>query len=121
MSWCWDTEQQAAFETILESLLHAPILVLPDPVRPFSVVCDASDFAIGCALTSMDVIALSRLNLGSSRSPRRINLPMTKNFSVHLLGSKAFVVYTDHASLRTATESPHISQRMARLLSFFAE
>ncbi|KAG2789383.1 hypothetical protein PC116_g29611 [Phytophthora cactorum] len=42
-------------------------------------------------------------------------------FRVHLLGSGPFVVYTDHASLRTAVKSPHISQRIARWLSFFAE
>ena len=42
-------------------------------------------------------------------------------FRVHLLGSKPFVIYTDHASLRTATQSPHLSQRMARWLSFFEE
>ena len=42
-------------------------------------------------------------------------------FRVHLLGSKPFVIYADHASLRTATQSPHLSQRMARWLSFFAE
>ncbi|KAG3048460.1 hypothetical protein PI125_g26712 [Phytophthora idaei] len=42
-------------------------------------------------------------------------------FRVYLLGSGPFVVYTDHASLRTAVKPPHISQRMARWLSFFAE
>ncbi|POM61772.1 Pol protein, partial [Phytophthora palmivora] len=42
-------------------------------------------------------------------------------FRVHLLGTRPFVIYTDHASLRTATNSPHVSQRMARWLSFFAE
>ncbi|KAG2795311.1 hypothetical protein PC113_g22026 [Phytophthora cactorum] len=42
-------------------------------------------------------------------------------FRVYLIGSEPFVVYTDHASLRTAVKSPHISQRMARWLSFFAE
>ena len=42
-------------------------------------------------------------------------------FRVHLLGSKPFVVYTDHAYLRTVTQSPHLSKRMARWLSFFAE
>ncbi|KAG3236068.1 hypothetical protein PI124_g18912 [Phytophthora idaei] len=42
-------------------------------------------------------------------------------FRVYLLGSGPFVIYTDHASLRTAVKSPHISQRMARWLSFFAE
>ncbi|GMF44985.1 unnamed protein product [Phytophthora fragariaefolia] len=42
-------------------------------------------------------------------------------FRVHLFGSKPFVIYTDHASLRTATQSPHLSQRMTRWMSFFAE
>ncbi|KAE8985876.1 hypothetical protein PF011_g20216 [Phytophthora fragariae] len=42
-------------------------------------------------------------------------------FRVHLLGQKPFMIYTDHASLRTATSSPHLSLRMARWLSFFAK
>ena len=42
-------------------------------------------------------------------------------FRVYLLGAQPFVVYTDHASLRTAVNTPHLSQRMARWLSFFAE
>ena len=42
-------------------------------------------------------------------------------FRIYLLGSKPFTVFTDHASLRTAIKSPHLSQRMARWLSFFAE
>ena len=42
-------------------------------------------------------------------------------FRAHLFGSKPFVIYTDHASLRTTTQSPHLSQRMTRWLSFFAE
>ncbi|KAG4046267.1 hypothetical protein PC123_g18347 [Phytophthora cactorum] len=42
-------------------------------------------------------------------------------FRVYLLGSEPFVVYTDHASLRTAVKSPHISQRMAGWLACFAE
>ena len=42
-------------------------------------------------------------------------------FRVYLLGEKMFSIYTDHASLRTAVKSPHLSQRMARWLSFFAE
>ncbi|GMF28800.1 unnamed protein product [Phytophthora fragariaefolia] len=43
------------------------------------------------------------------------------NFRVYLLGSRPFVVNTDHASLRTEIKSPHISQRMAVWLSIFAE
>ncbi|GMF51320.1 unnamed protein product [Phytophthora fragariaefolia] len=42
-------------------------------------------------------------------------------FRVYQLGEQTFAVYTDHASLRTAMKSPHLSQRMAQWLSFFAE
>ncbi|KAG2766235.1 hypothetical protein PC129_g16955 [Phytophthora cactorum] len=40
---------------------------------------------------------------------------------VYLLGEQTFAGYTDHASLRTATKSHHLSQRMARWLSLFSE
>ncbi len=43
------------------------------------------------------------------------------NFRIYLVGVKPFVVYTDHATLRMAINSPHISQRIARRLVFFAE
>ncbi|KAE8999235.1 hypothetical protein PR002_g18514 [Phytophthora rubi] len=42
-------------------------------------------------------------------------------FRVYLLDEQTFAVYTDHVSLWTAMKSPHLSQRMARWLSFFAE
>ena len=42
-------------------------------------------------------------------------------FCVYLLGKRKFTVYTDHASLRTAIKSPHLSQRIAQWLSFFAD
>ena len=42
-------------------------------------------------------------------------------YRVDLLYDRPFIVYTDHASLRTAVNSPHISQRMAKWLLFFAE
>ena len=44
-----------------------------------------------------------------------------EKFRVYRLGDSPFVVYTDHASLRTAVNSPHLSQRMARWMSFFVE
>ena len=42
-------------------------------------------------------------------------------FRVHLLSERTFALYTDHASLRTSMKSQHLSQRMARWLSFFSE
>ncbi|KAL4114536.1 hypothetical protein PRIC2_014470 [Phytophthora ramorum] len=132
--WSWNDEAQQAFEAIKSSLQSAPILALPDDDRPFSVVCDASDFAIGCALLQVDADGRERVVSFQSRQLKAAekNYPVhdkellamkyaVVKFRVHLLGSEPFVIYTDHASLRTATSSPHLSQRMARWLSFFAE
>ncbi|PUE80043.1 hypothetical protein C7Y64_22575 [Xanthomonas vasicola pv. vasculorum] len=134
VEWCWETKHQTAFEAVKESLLKAPVLALPDSGKPFSVVCDASDFAIGCALLQADDAGRERVIAFESRQLKAAerNYPVHDKellamkyalvkFRVHLLGSKPFVVYTDHASLRTATKSPHLSQRMARWFSFFAE
>ncbi|GMF27195.1 unnamed protein product [Phytophthora fragariaefolia] len=41
-------------DSVKQSLASAPILMLPDDAKPFHVVCDASDFAIGCALMQFD-------------------------------------------------------------------
>ncbi|KAE9066139.1 Transposon Tf2-9 polyprotein [Phytophthora fragariae] len=132
--WSWTSEAQQAFEAIMSSLQSALILALPDEERPFSVVCDASDFAIGCALLQVDAEGRERVVSFQSRQLKAAekNYPVHDKellemkyalvkFRVHLLGQKPFVIYTDHASLRTATSSPHLSQRMARWLSFFAE
>ncbi|GMG17590.1 unnamed protein product [Phytophthora fragariaefolia] len=54
VEWRWNAEHQDAFKAIKDSLPHAPILALPDPDRPFSVVCNASDFTIRCALLQAD-------------------------------------------------------------------
>ncbi len=132
--WDWSTHCQAAFDAIKQSLLQAPILALPDYTRSFQVVCDASDFAIGCALLQQDSESRTRVISYQSRQLKaaELNYPVHDKellaikyallkFRVHLLGGKPFVVYTDHASLRTAVNSPHLSQRMARWLAFFAE
>ena len=127
--WCWNTEHSDAYHAVKVILLHAPILALPDPDRPFSVVCDASDFAIVSALLQADaggrehVIAFESRQLKAAeknypvhdKELLTIKYALVK-FRVHLLGSKHFVIYTDHASLRTATQSPHLSQRMVAFL-----
>uniref|UniRef100_H3H7S3 Reverse transcriptase domain-containing protein n=1 Tax=Phytophthora ramorum TaxID=164328 RepID=H3H7S3_PHYRM len=132
--WRWENRHQDAFNSIKASLQCAPVLALPDETKPFSVVCDASDYAIGCALLQHDADGHERVISFQSRQLKAAerNYPVHDKellamkyalvkFRVLLLGSEPFVIYTDHESLRTATNSPHLSQRMARWLSFFAE
>ena len=131
IDWRWNNTHADAFRSIKESLLHAPILALSNPEYPFSVVWDASDFAIGSALLQTDAAGRERFIAFESRQLKAAekNYPVHDKellamkyalvkFRVHLLGFKPFVVYTDHASLLTATQSPYFFQRMAR--SFFA-
>ncbi|KAE9013736.1 hypothetical protein PR001_g15328 [Phytophthora rubi] len=75
--WSWTSEAQQAFEAIKTSLQSAPILALPDEDRPFSVVCDASDFAIGCALLQVDAEGRERVVSFQSRQ-----LTAEKNYPV---------------------------------------
>ncbi|KAG3054997.1 hypothetical protein PI125_g25778 [Phytophthora idaei] len=132
--WKWTAECQQAFDAVKQGLTEAPILAVADQDRPFHVVCDASDFAIGCALMQHDHEGRDRVVYYQSRQlkPAERNYPVhdkrllamkyaLAKIRVYLLGSGPFVVYTDHASLQTAVKSPDISQRMARWLSFFAE
>ena len=132
--WKWLPEQQTAFDHVKRNLQEAPILALPDYDKPFHVVCDASKFAIGCALMQHDDEGKERVVSYQSRQLKNaetrypvhdkellaIKYALVK-FRVYLMGETRFAVYTDHASLRYAMKSPHLSQRMARWLSFFAE
>ncbi|GMG15770.1 unnamed protein product [Phytophthora fragariaefolia] len=132
--WSSIAEAQQTFEPIKLRLQSAQILALPDDDRPFIVVYDVLDFAIGCALLQVDAEGREWVIPFQSRQI----MAAEKNYPVHdkehlamkyalvkcrahLLGRKPFVVYTDHASLRTATTSPHLSQRMARWLSVLTE
>ncbi|POM72459.1 Pol protein [Phytophthora palmivora] len=119
-------DHQDAFDSTKASSQHAPVLDLPDENKSFSVVCDFSDYAIGCALLQKDDEGRECVISFQFRQQKAAE----RNYPVHdkeLLamnapfGPKALCDYTNHASLRTATNSPHISQRMAGWLSFFAE
>ena len=115
VDWCWGDTEHEAFQSVKESLLHAPILALPDPDRPFSVVCDASGFAIGSALLQTDVDRRERVIAFESRQLKAAekNYPVHDKellamkyalvkFRVHLLGSKPFVIIQimHHCALR---------------------
>ena len=39
-----------AYEELKEKLITAPIIVTPDWSRPFEIMCDASDYAMGALL-----------------------------------------------------------------------
>ena len=74
-----DTEHVYSFQAVKESLLRAPILALPGPDRPFSIVCDASNFSNGCALLQTDAEGRERVIAFESRPLKAAK----KNYPFH--------------------------------------
>ena len=132
--WTWYEAQVDAFTSVKQSVVEVRILALPDADNTFNVFCNASNIAIGSALKLKDDDVIDCVILYQSRhlESAELNYPVHDNellsiryvlvmFRVHLLGTEPFVVYTDHATLRTAINPPHLSPRMERWLTFFSE
>ena len=47
----WNVIVDLAFKELNDQLCKAPLLLLPDPSKPFQVETDASDYAIGDVLS----------------------------------------------------------------------
>ena len=67
------------FVDIMQSLMQSPILAIADQDRSFHVVCDASDFAIGCALMQYDTDGAERVVRYQSHQLQ----PAERNYPVH--------------------------------------
>ncbi|KAG2772156.1 hypothetical protein PC129_g22498 [Phytophthora cactorum] len=75
----WTAECQQAFDAVKQGLTEAPILAVADQDCPFHVVCDASDYAIGCALMQHDHEGRDRVVYYQSRQLK----PAERNYPVH--------------------------------------
>lgn len=48
--WNWGTQEQQAFTALKTKISDHPILILPDPNLPYTIVTDASSWAFGAVL-----------------------------------------------------------------------
>ncbi|CAI7899919.1 unnamed protein product [Closterium sp. NIES-54] len=122
VTFTWGEKEHAAFYTLKNLLCSPPVLRIADPHRPFEVVTDASDIAIGAVLL---------LDFGNGLQPiayesRKLH-PPEKNYPIHaremLVIVQAFKVWrcyftgadvtvrTDHKSLQYLRAQPHLNQR----------
>ena len=123
--WTWTGQQQAAFEGIKHALTRAPVLALPDPSKPYKVICDASDFGVGGVLTqdgraiaffSRKLNAAER-NYHTTEKELAAVMYALKEWRCYLLGNQ-FTVVTDHKANSFLQEQSFLSPRRARWAEF---
>jgi hypothetical protein len=54
--WNWTTKCNTAFETLRQTMITSPVLMLPDHEKPFTLITDTSDYATGAILEQKDAL-----------------------------------------------------------------
>jgi len=102
----WTAECQASFDELKKRLTSAPVLIMPDIQKSFTIYCDASRQGLGCVLMQEGhVVAYASRQLRK----HEVNYPTNdlelaavvhalKIWRHYLIGKKT-KIYTDHKSI----------------------
>ncbi|GJP43022.1 hypothetical protein CLOM_g2528 [Closterium sp. NIES-68] len=125
----WGERQQTAFDELRNFLTSPPVLRIADTSRPFEVLTDASDFAIGAILLQdfgdgLQPIAYESRKLQAAERNYPVHdkemLAIVHAFKVwrcYLTGADV-TVRTDHKSLQYLRAQPNLNPRQIRWLDF---
>jgi len=117
----WTAECQASFDELKKRLTSAPVLIMPDVQKSFSVYCDASRQGLGCVLMQEGhVVAYASRQLRK----HEVNYPThdlelavvvhaLKIWRHYLIGKKT-KIYTDHKSLKYIFTQQDLNLRQHR-------
>jgi transposase InsO family protein len=129
----WGEEQTAAFVQLKHALCTAPVLLIADPSKPYTVNCDASNYAIGATLqqdhgNGLQPVAYFSRKLSSpetrydTREKECLALVDACSHWRHYLHSDLpFTLLTDHDSLKYIKTMPNMVPRIARWVEKMAE
>lgn len=129
--WNWNKRVEMSFRQLQQAMSKAPVLASPDPTGKFIVTTDASDFAIGAALSQQfdsgeRPIAFYSKKLSSAEVNYAVHekellavIQALKEWRCFLDGQH-FTVLTDHKSLVYLQSQPHLSNRQVRWLEFLS-
>ena len=123
----WTDEAETAFVHLKNALTTAPVLICPDFSKEFTINCDASDKAIGAALTQYseeDKLDHPISYFSKTLSPAERHYTTTEKELMAVLKSVQhykeyidgahFKVISDHSSLKWLTKIDNPSGRLAR-------
>jgi len=121
-----------AFDKLKASLVSAPIIQPPNWDKPFEIMCDASDYALGSVLGQRDgktphVIAYASMTLDKAQrnytTTEKELLAVVfslEKFRSYLLGTKV-IIFTDHAALRYLMKKKESKPRLIRWILLLSE
>ena len=119
----WNTEEEQAFCSLQIALTTAPVLLLPDYGKPFTLITDASDYATGAILEQEDAFGRSHpvAYFSKSLQPTERNyeihdkellaiIQSLKHFRHYLQGNEHQTkIFSDHANLQYFTTKQNIT------------
>ncbi|CAM8907409.1 unnamed protein product [Rhodiola kirilowii] len=121
-----------AFDELKKALTSTPIIQTPDWKKPFEIMCDASDFAVGAVLgQKIDKKAGVIYYASRTLDPAQRNYSTTEKellavvfalekFRPYLLGAKV-IVYSDHAAIRYLMKKKEAKPRLIRWILLLQE
>ncbi|CAI7801038.1 unnamed protein product [Closterium sp. NIES-54] len=129
-AWEWTPQCQKAFEEVKHKLTNAPVLVLPNPQKPYEVVTDASTVGLGAVLLQEGRPVAFESRKLSPAEQRYTTTEQELLAVVHALRTwrcylegVEFVVTTDHCPNTYFSTQATLTRRQARwaeLLSGFS-
>ncbi|CAM8913896.1 unnamed protein product [Rhodiola kirilowii] len=121
-----------AFDELKKALTSTPVIQTPDWKKPFEIMCDASDFAVGAVLgQKIDKKAGVIYYASRTLDPAQRNYSTTEKellavvfalekFRPYLLGAKV-IVYSDHAAIRYLMKKKEAKPRLIRWILLLQE
>ncbi|MCP3887667.1 MAG: DDE-type integrase/transposase/recombinase [Desulfobulbaceae bacterium] len=131
--WVWEQSQKVAFETLKNALTSSDVMAYPDTSKPYILMTDASDFAIGAILLQEDnegnerpIQYLSQQLNPAQRKYATIEkeafavVTALKKFRPYLYDAEA-TIYTDHKPLLSLFKGEIANTKIQRWAVLLAE
>jgi hypothetical protein len=119
---------EAHFQELKKRLTIAPILVMPDMEKSFSIYCDASGQGLGCVLMQdghMVAYASQQLRKHEVNYPTHdlelVDVVHALKIWMHYLMGKRCELYTDHKSLKYIFTQSNLNLRQRRWLELIKD
>ncbi|KAJ9557548.1 hypothetical protein OSB04_012162 [Centaurea solstitialis] len=126
----FDEDCKTAFKILKKALVIAPVIITPDWSKPFEIMCDASDWAVGAVLGQrQDKIFHSIYYSSKTLNSAQINYTTIEKELLavvfafersYLMGTKV-IVHTDHAAIKYLVSKKDAKPRLIRWVLLLQE